>query len=152
MYGYYYTKADVLQKSPNLNFDVAPVPQPNLDQNSVNFANYWGLAVSKQSKASDYSWALIKSMVSKDSLNSYYQRHKLPASRKDLIAGQINDAEVGDFANANLTAKSFYKADQPKVDSIITSMIDGVVLHGQSVSEALSTAAQQVSALSSSSQ
>ena len=29
-------------KNPNLNFDVTGVPQPNLDDPSVNFANYWG--------------------------------------------------------------------------------------------------------------
>ncbi len=50
LYSYSYSRATILQKSPNLNFDVAGVPQPDLNNPSVNFANYWGEVVSKQSK------------------------------------------------------------------------------------------------------
>ena len=52
LYSYSYTEATIRQENPNLNFDVAPVPQPDLTDPSVNFANYWGEVVSKQSKNS----------------------------------------------------------------------------------------------------
>lgn len=147
MYGYAYSRDDILRKSPNLNFDVAPVPQTQLNQNLVNFANYWGFAVSKQSKNSNYAWDFIKTMTTKDALKSYYQRHKVPSSRRDLISEQTNDPEIGVFASANLTAKSFYKKDQAKADQIINNMIDNVVLRGKKVEEAVSSANQQINAL-----
>lgn len=147
MYGYSYTRDDILRKSPNLNFDVAPVPQPQLNQNLVNFANYWGLAVSKQSKNPNHAWNFIKTITTKESLKSYYERHHLPSSRRDIISEQTNDPEIGVFASANLTAKSFYKKDQAKVDQIISNMIDSVILRGKKADEAVSGANQQINSL-----
>jgi hypothetical protein len=51
------------------------------------------------------------------------------------------------FAHANLTAKTFYRPDQPKFDAIIAKSIDDIVLRGVSVDEAVSNAASQGAAL-----
>ena len=145
---YSYTANTIRQKNPNLNFDVASVPQPNLDDPSVNFANYWGETVSKQSKNGDAAWAFLKYLSSKETLDKYYVKHKQPSSRKDLIALQIQDPDIGVFANANLTAKSFYKPNQEKLDGIFGKMIDNIILNGLSAQEALNQASQQAQALS----
>ncbi|MEO0206743.1 MAG: hypothetical protein ABIL22_08750 [candidate division WOR-3 bacterium] len=137
----------ILQKNPNLNFDVAPVPQPNLDDPEVNFANYWGEVVSKQSKNQLWAWDFLKFISSKEALDIYYAKNKQPSSRKDLIQLQIQDPEIGVFAHANLTAKSFYKPDQQKMDDIFGRMIDNVILNGVSVQEALSQAQAQAATL-----
>ena len=147
LYSYAYTRQTLLQKSPNLNFDVAPVPQPDLEKPTVNFANYFGEVVNKQSPNSAWAWDFLKFISSKDSLDKFYAQTKLPSSRKDLISLQIQDPDIGVFAHANLTAKSFYKPDQNKLDSIISSMIDSVTLRGQSVSDALNQAESQAATL-----
>jgi multiple sugar transport system substrate-binding protein len=144
LYGYSFTKEAILQKAPNLNFDVAPVPQPLSEDTLVNHANYWAYGVSKQSAAKDYAWDFLKNSASKDSLKAYNTLTDTPAARKELIAEQINDPELGVFANANLTAKSFYKKDAAKVNKIITDMINSVVLRGVDIRQALSTANQQI--------
>ncbi len=147
LYSYSYA-ADILrQKNPNLNFDVAPVPQPNLDDPAVNFSNYWGEVVSKQSKNSSVAWDFLKFLSSKDSLDKYYAKHKQPSSRKDLIALQIQDPDIGVFANANLTSKSFYRPDQAKIDNIFGQTIDSVILGGVSTQQALSQAEAQAAAI-----
>lgn len=150
-YGYYYDRATILQKSPNLNFGVAPVPQPSLNQNLVNFSNYWGYAVSKQTKHPNTAWDFLNSITTKDSLEAYYKLDSLPSSRKDIIAEQVNDPVLGVYASSSLTSKSFYKIDETKVDTIITTMIDDVTLRNKSVNAALANAAQQISLLSNSS-
>jgi ABC-type glycerol-3-phosphate transport system substrate-binding protein len=131
-----------------LNFDVAPVPQTNLDNPSVNFANYWGEVVSKQTKSPNTAWDFLKYISSKDSLDKYYAKHNQPSSRKDLISLQINDPNIGVFANANLTAKSFYRPDQAKMDNIFGSMVDNVILNGLPAQQALLQAQQQAAAIS----
>ncbi|HVY67522.1 MAG TPA: extracellular solute-binding protein, partial [Patescibacteria group bacterium] len=147
LYSYSYTRQTILQKSPNLNFDVAPVPQPDLTSPSVNFANYWGDVVSKQSKNANWAWDLLQFLTSKDSLDKYYAKTKVPSSRRDLIELQASDPDIGVFANANLTAKPFYRPDQAKMDSIFGQMIDNVILSGQSIDQALSQAQQQAATL-----
>ncbi len=147
LYSYSYTAASIKQKNSNLNFDVASVPQPNLTDPSVNFANYWGEVVSKQSKNQLVAWDFLKFLGSKDSLDKYYALHKQPSSRKDLIAVQINDSDIGVFANANLTAKSFYRPDQVKMDNIFGQLIDNIILKGLPPQQALTQAQAQASAI-----
>ncbi len=147
LYSYSYARDTILQKSPNLNFDVAAVPQPNLENPTVNFANYWGEVVSKQSKRPTVAWDFLKFLASKAELDKYYASHKVPASRKDLVSLQIQDPDIGVFANANLTAKTFYRPDQAKMDTIFGQMIDNVILNHSSIQDSLSQAAQQASTL-----
>lgn len=148
LYGYGFVRDLVVAKSPNLNFDVAPVPQQNLDDPAVNYASYFGEVVNKQSKNADWAWDFLKFATSKNSLDKFYAKNKQASSRKDLIEQQINDPDIGVFAHANLTAKSFYKPDEAKQDAIFAAMIDNVVLKGMKVSDALGQAQQQAQTLS----
>lgn len=147
LYSYAYTRQTIQEKAPNLNFDVATVPQHDLNGASVNFANYFGEVVNKQSPNADVAWDFLNFISSKDSLDKYYARHKQPSSRRDLIELQTSDPEIGVFAHANLTAKSFYKPDQVKFDTIISDMIDNVVLRGVDIGQALQQAATQARTL-----
>lgn len=147
LYGYSYTREQIEAKAPNLNFDVAPVPQFDLSKPSINYASYFGEVVSKQSKNSEAAWDFLKFATSKSTLDAYYAKDKQPSSRRDLIELQTNDLEIGVFAHANLTAKSFYKYDEAKFDAIMGEMIESIVLRGQSVPSALSRAQSQASAL-----
>jgi ABC-type glycerol-3-phosphate transport system substrate-binding protein len=144
VYGYSYLRDTIKQKAPNLNYDVTSVPQPNTSQNLINYANYWGFGVWKQTKNVNASWALVAFMTQKDSLKAYYKHHSLPSSRKDIISEQINDPDIGVFAAANLTAKSMYKRNAPKFENIFAQMIDAVTLRGQSTDSALRDAAEQI--------
>ena len=147
LYGYSYVAATIRQKNSNLNFDVAPVPQPTLTDPAVNFANYWAEGVSKQSKNPQEAWKFLKYLTSKESLDKYYAKHKMPSSRKDLISLQIQDPDIGVFASANLTAKTFFKPDQEKMDSIFGRMVENVIFNGFSLQEALGQAAKQAETL-----
>ena len=147
LYSYSYTAKTLAQKSPNLNFDVTGVPQPNLDNPAVNFANYFGEVVNKQSQHTDWAWDFLNFISSREALDKYYAAYKYPSSRKDLIETQIKDPEIGVFAHANLTARSFYKPDQARLDAIISAMIDNVVLGGVKVEDALSQAQNQAATL-----
>jgi len=147
LFSYAYTRDTIKQKAPNLRYDVAPVPQFSLDDTAVNFANYWGEAVSKQSKNSAAAWDFLKFISGKENLDKYYAQHKQPSSRKDLIELQIQDPEIGVFAAANLTARTLYRPAQEKFDSIIGQMIDSVILKGVGFDEAVSRAEQQISTL-----
>ena len=147
LFGYSYTADTIKLKSPNLRFDVAPVPQFDLNEPSVNFANYWGEGVSKQSKNSMVAWDFIKFITSKEILDKYYANHKIPSSRKDLIELQTADLDIGTFAYANLNAKSFKRPEQVKYDSIIGNMIDSVILKGVNFSDALYQAESVINTL-----
>jgi multiple sugar transport system substrate-binding protein len=148
LYGYAYTRSQIDSKAPNLNYDVAPAPQNNLDNPTVNYSSYFAEVVSKQGKNQAWAWDFLKFATSKESLDTYYKQDKEPSSRRDLIELQTSDDQIGVFAHANLTGKTFYKADEAKFDAIIGDMIDNIILRGQPVDQALTRAQSQASTLS----
>lgn len=148
LYGYSYARQQIDSKAPNLNYDVAPVPQNNLVNPTVNYSNYFAEVVSKQSKQQAWAWDFLKFASSKEALSGYYKQDKQPSSRRDLIELQSSDPEIGVFAHANLTGKTFYKGDEEKFDAIIGEMIDNIVLRGQVIDQALARAQSQASTLS----
>ncbi len=147
LYGYSYTRSQIDSKNPNLNYDVAPVPQYDPGQPNVNFASYFGEVVSKQSEQKEAAWDFLKFATSKKTLDAYYAKDKQPSSRRDLIELQTQDLEIGVFAHANLTAKSFFKYNEPKFDAIFEDLIDNILLGGQSITSALSKAQSQANNL-----
>ncbi len=147
LYSYAYARELIESKSPNLNYDVAIVPQYNLNNTSVNFANYFGEVVNKQSEAPEEAWNFLKFLTSKDTLDKYYASDKQPSSRRDLIELQSRDEQIGVFAFANLTAKSFFKPDEPRMDAIMADAIDNVILRGMTVQQALGQAQTQAGTL-----
>ncbi len=149
LYGYSYTRAQINAKAPNLNYDVANVPQYDLSRPSVNYANYFAEVVSKQSSKAEQAaaWDFLKFATSKQALDAYYAKDKQPSSRRDLISLQTSDLEIGVFAHANLTAKSFPKYDEAKYDNLFTEVVNGILRGGQTVQQALSRAQTQAGAI-----
>lgn len=149
LYGYSYTRAQINAKAPNLNYDVANVPQYDLSKPSINYSTYFAEVVSKQSSKAVQAaaWDFLKFATSKQALDAYYAKDKQPSSRRDLISLQTSDLEIGVFAHANLTAKSFPKYDEPKYDGIFADVVNGILRGGQTVQQALSRAQTQAGAL-----
>ncbi len=80
-------------------------------------------------------------------MDSYYAKDKQPSSRRDLIELQTQDLDIGVFAHANLTAKSFYKVDEAKFDALFGAAIEDVLFRGQSIQSSLSKIQSQASSL-----
>lgn len=162
--------ADRLHKSdPKLNFEVAPVPQ--LDSNNqVNFGNYWGLAVTKNKELTSSApnqkinytnedrvaeaWKYIQYVTQKqtegaelDATQAYIESTNKAPARRDLIEKNKNQVFWNVFANQALTAKSWPQPDTTAVEDIFVDMIDDVVNGQTTALEAVRTGASRVNAL-----
>ncbi|MBI2607226.1 MAG: extracellular solute-binding protein [Candidatus Doudnabacteria bacterium] len=144
MLSYYYMIPVIESKAPNLNWAVAPAPQVSATGSKMNFANYWAEGVSKFSPNADVAWDFLKFITGRQQLEGYYEKHKLPASRKDILATQIPDPEIGVFAESVLTAKSVYKKDAGIFETVFLKMIDDVTFRDFTPEEAVRNAAQQI--------
>ncbi|MBX4186751.1 MAG: extracellular solute-binding protein [Candidatus Doudnabacteria bacterium] len=144
MISYQYMEPLIRAKAPNLNWDVAVAPQISDDSTKVNFANYWGEAISKDSKNQVAAAEFLRFISSKDELVKYYAKHKLVASRKDILPSQLSDTDIGIFAESALTAKSVYKRDANVYESVFSKAINDVILNSLEPEEALRNAVQQI--------
>ncbi|MBI2355938.1 MAG: extracellular solute-binding protein [Candidatus Doudnabacteria bacterium] len=147
IFSYAYLMPTLRARAPNLNWAVAPIPQIDQSGLKVNFANYWGEAVSKFSGDQAVAWDFLKFISEKENLKKYYEKKKLPSSRKDILTEQAADEEIGVFAEEALSARTVYKKDVAKFESIFLKMIDDVVLRNLSVEDAIRNAAASVNLL-----
>jgi len=144
MLSYAYTQPMIKSRAPNLNWGVASMPQVSEDSTKINFANYWGESVSKSSPSVAVAWDFLNFITQKPQLEKYYLKHKQVAPRKDMLASQAADSEIGVFAEAALTARSVYKKDANVFEAVFGKMIDDVVLRNFAAAEAISNAASQI--------
>lgn len=140
--GYPYKKDQFKKAAPKLDFDVAPIPQLDLD-NKVNFANYWGLAVAKSKNLPSgarytnkdrikEAWNYVKYVTTKpanpkdDATLGYLRTTGKIAARKDILEIQKDESFKGIFATQALTAKSWIVPDEIIADEVLVEAIDSV--------------------------
>lgn len=169
MINYSYLKDRLQNLDPNLQFDIAPVPQFNT-ANQINFPNYWGLAVVRDKKIPDINvdptatytnedrireaWTFVNYLTLKpnnqsiiDPAREYSNKTNKPAARRDLIEEQKNEEFRGIFAQQALTAKSWRQPDEQAVDKILNDMIEAVNYGYATLQEAIDTADTRINIL-----
>lgn len=132
-------------KNPFLEIGVASIPQVSAE-NPITFADYFGLAVSKQSKEQSWAWDfIINSATQPDIARAYHKASGRPPALKALISENLKNAEYGIFARQALIAKSWYFADHKKIKEILSQAIQKKILGAADSKTALTQAQNQIS-------
>jgi multiple sugar transport system substrate-binding protein len=149
MLNYAYHIPTIRAKEPHLKFGVAPAPQPKDAKNLTTFANYWGLGVSAASLPAQqkYAWTFLTWLSQQPQAQQYAETAKRPVSRRDLVAWQQSDLDLGAFAKQSLSAKSWYQADNLAIERILSEAIEAVIYGQSSAGDAIDKAASQVTLL-----
>jgi multiple sugar transport system substrate-binding protein len=107
MFGYSYHLPIIKSQAPKLNFNVVKLPQ--IKGIDVNFANYWIETVSHKSKNKDAAWDFLQFATQKEQAKSYLDYAGKPTALRTMVNEQIDDNEIGVFAQQLLTSKSWYR-------------------------------------------
>jgi len=147
IFNYAYQLSYIKTKNPFLNFGIAPMPQ--IDSfNPVNYANYWGYAVSNKSSYSNLAWDFILLLTTNQAnAENYLGQTQKPPALRALIQKYINDSALGVFAKQALTAKSWPQIDNNQIETIFSNMIESVINGRQTAKAALNQAEAQITQL-----
>ncbi|MDO8584528.1 MAG: extracellular solute-binding protein [bacterium] len=128
MFNYQYNIAALKQKNPFLMFGVAGMPQPRTAANRVDYANYFGLAVSGRSRNAAAAWDFIKFLTTNENVSAAYLRANghAPALRV-LIDAQSDESDAGVFARQALTARSYPQIDNTEVERVMGELIENAI-------------------------
>ena len=139
----------IKNKNPYIRIGVAPMPQPfdAAQGKPINYANYWGLAVSNQSKRLSLSWNFVLYATANPQASEIYlQAAKLPPALTSLIEKYKNDPELGVFARQALTARSWRQPDSNVVKQTFSNMIESILNGRLNSGQALRQAENEINA------
>lgn len=131
---------DIQNKNPNLNFDVAKMPQSIESEYAMTYANIDGLAITKASKNKTAAITVALALVGNAPLAQLSLATRLPPVRRDLLAVRQTDAYLGIFYQSALQARGWLTPAVVDSNMIFKDMIEGVTSGRRSVSEAVSRA------------
>jgi hypothetical protein len=124
--GYYRDKIFIDRYGGDLNYGYTKIPQftsASQTGNIINYANYYGFVVSKQSKLINPAWQFVMGATENDVANRYYQVTKNPPAKRSLISATLNNDLSGPFVQQILTARSFKGPSQEVIISAFDRMI-----------------------------
>lgn len=146
MFNYSHQIPVVRGRFDRLNFSVAPMPQFS-ELEAKNYANYFGVGVSNQSKNQNAAWRFVNYLASHDGSLTYLTQTNRPSARRDIIDIQRNDPQLGVFAVQALSAKSWFQIDNNAIDQIFADMIDDINLGKASIRSSLRAAESKINVL-----
>lgn len=143
-FGYSYDIPLIRTAAPKLNFGISSLPQISGGK-LVNYANYWIEGVSKSSENIDYAWNFLEFAADADHVTSYLESANKPTALRSLITTQLNDEDMGTFADQLLTAKTWYRGkDVVAAEAAMSDLVDAMLLDPLKPEDLLSDAASIV--------
>ncbi|MFC1678391.1 extracellular solute-binding protein [Patescibacteria group bacterium] len=137
MLGYSYMIPEINALNPKLNFSITNLPQ--IEGNTfVNFANYWVEVVSSKKINTDEAWDFVQFITKAEQAKKYSEATGKPTALRSLVEEQLEDLDMGVFAEQLLTSKSWYKGYNPEAaEKHIIEMIDKVASGQETVNRSI---------------
>jgi len=125
-FGFTSELADIRAKNPNLNFDVAPLPQVRTGGTKAAYAKMNGFSIVRTSPNAGAVFRVISILTDPVNLSELNQTLYLPTVRRDVIARGSNDPYITIFNQAALIARTWLDADVQKSRDIFARMIQAI--------------------------
>jgi multiple sugar transport system substrate-binding protein len=145
MFGYSYHLPIIKSLAPKLNFAISRMPQIEGNNKQVNYANYWMEVVSNKSSNTDTAWDFLQFATAAEQVESYLNATKKPTALRALVNKQLDDLEMGSFAEQVLTAQSWYHGkDSRAAEKAFRDMIDLAIKGTMDLDDIINDAAKKV--------
>ena len=136
-FGFASELSDINARNPNLNYDVAPVPQPINATNLVTFGKIYGLSVLRSAKDTSATYTALSILASAPVQGLWNQVTGLPPVLNSLLATTPTDPAQVIFYKAALQSKGWLDPNRAATDSLFSSMVRDVVSGASRPSEAV---------------
>lgn len=138
--------SDIRRRNPNLNFDVAALPQARGESRAA-YAAMEVLAIPRQSRNPAGAYSAARLLTSVSVLSQFAEQSNLPPVRRDLLRLAPKDAYKAVFYESALSAKVWVDPDPERSALVFKDLIESVNSGRASVSEALGVADRGLSIL-----
>lgn len=145
-FGFASELADIRLKNPNLNFDVAAMPQSSDSGRVITFGNMSALAITRSSQNIAASYRVANILTTAENLNHLSQITNLPPVRRDLLTARPSEAYSALFYQAAVQSRAWLSPEPAKLKPIFEEMIESITGGRSSMTQAIGRASQQIEA------
>lgn len=125
-FGYATELLDIQSKNPNLNFDIAPVPQVRDYPFKKTFGKMTGVAVLKTSRQKPVAFFLAGLLASPEVDGVMQHNFRTPPVARALLAAKPTDPYISMFYDAALTAAGWLDPDPAKTERLFQAVIESI--------------------------
>ncbi len=146
-FGFASELATLRNKNPNLNFDVAPMPQADKEKTPAVYARMYGISLVKSSANPTATYTVLQNFLTPAALATWTSMSNLPSVRRDVIAVGTTDPYLSLFNSAALISKGWLDPDPTGTATIFQNMIESISSSASTPVSAVSNANDQLNAV-----
>lgn len=136
-FGFTSELSDIRTKNPNLNFDVAPLPQVRTGGIKASYARMNAFSITRISANPNAVFQIISILTDPANLTQLNKTIYLPTVRRDVIAQGSNDPYITIFNKAALISKTWLDADPAKSRDLFGRMIESITSGAKTTEQAV---------------
>ncbi len=133
--------------NPNLNFDVAMIPQASGTERKMTFARVYGISIVGSSKLKSAALKTITTLLNKDVVGAFSQNTLLPPVRRDLLSVAQDSASKETFYRSAVISKAWLDPNPLVTNEAFKDMIESVTTGRSSVAESTKIFSRKLSDL-----
>jgi ABC-type glycerol-3-phosphate transport system substrate-binding protein len=137
----------LVDRNPNQNLGVAPIPQLANATSKITSARVTGVAISSASKDLTTAFVVASKIATTDFAAKVASVLEIPPARRDLLLVKPSDAYGPTFYNSALYAKSYLDPSPKGTDDIFRTMIDTVLSNNATATNAITNASSRLDIL-----
>ncbi len=125
-FGFSSEKNNLRISNPNLNFDVAFMPQALGTKNKMTFGNIYGFVFLKSSLKFSIALSRIFQLITPDAIKNFTDLSDFAPVRRDVIGFGPTDSSRKIFYDSALIAKSFWDPSPASSDAVFKDLVEDV--------------------------
>lgn len=146
-FGYASELQSLVNKNPNQNFLVAPVPQIKKSNSKLTSAHVTGIAISSFSKNFNTAFTAASSMATGEFAGAFAKATLTIPIRRDLLSIKTTDSFSPIFYSSALYSRSWLDPSSFDTDNVFRLMIDGVLSNAMTTENSIKDASAKLNLL-----
>ena len=138
---------NIKEKNPNLNFDVALLPQISGAKTLNTFGNMLGLAILKSSVDPASTYTVLTALTSASAVPVWSGFFNLPSARRDILGQPETNAIKTVFNQSAILSKGWFDPNKVETGKIFQEMVESYTTGREGLSEAVSSASGRLNNL-----
>ncbi len=143
--GYASEFPDIREKNPNIDYDIAALPQARGAKNRTSYGLMYGFSIVRSTADANNAYSILSQLITPNALSQFTKISYLPPVRRDMISTGTTDPYLSIFYDSALISKGWLDSNNATTYSVFKNMIESITSGKKEISEAIRDAGDELS-------